>query len=147
MKQPLHDPSTGSVLCWNGEAWRINDLAVQGNDAEAVFALLSSTKDQNEALDVLRSVDGPFAFAYFDGDAKKLIYGRDRLGRRSLLVKGSEYDEGEFCLSSVADDPGAGWTEVQADGIYVMDLASRSRTTERCLWTEDEKMVSTKAFG
>ncbi|KAG6087278.1 hypothetical protein E4U15_008111 [Claviceps sp. LM218 group G6] len=126
-KQPLVDPSTGSVLCWNGEAWKIRGREVQGNDAEAVMALLSETSrspcavndDGASVLRVLRDIEGPFAFIYYDEAAKRLFYGRDRLGRRSLLVKAGD----PFLLASVADDCAAGgWTEVEADGVYVLQF-------------------------
>src|SRR5207237_791651 len=38
--QPLIDDATGSVLCWNGEAWRIENETIQGNDAELIFKSL-----------------------------------------------------------------------------------------------------------
>ncbi|KAK2016785.1 asparagine synthase [Colletotrichum eremochloae] len=126
-KQPFRDASSKSVLCWNGEAWKIAGAPVQGNDGEAIFSLLTaaSGRDANEnaVLDVLRSIKGPFAFVYFDAIASRIYYGRDRLGRRSLLLN---QDEG-LRLSSIAERTSPEWAEVEADGIYVLDLAEWSR--------------------
>ncbi|GAP91928.2 putative asparagine synthase [Rosellinia necatrix] len=129
-RQPLEEsPGTGSVLCWNGEAWRIHGQPVSGNDGEAVFSMLrsssSSSRDTREAhvIDVLRSIEGPFAFVYYDSAAGRLYYGRDRLGRRSLLIQRSaEMDS--IALSSVASVPTAGWEEVSTDGVWSIDLSA-----------------------
>ncbi|ROT41322.1 cytoplasm protein [Sodiomyces alkalinus F11] len=127
--QPFHDASTGSVLCWNGEAWKLAGQAVEGNDGEAVLArLLAAAADDDDddddaggeaVLDVLRCIEGPFAFIFFDKPSSRLFYGRDRLGRRSLLVN---RDDSGFVLSSVAETASPGWFEVEADGIYVVNL-------------------------
>ncbi|KAK1476679.1 asparagine synthase [Colletotrichum cuscutae] len=123
-QQPFRDASSGSALCWNGEAWKIAGESVQGNDGEAIFALLTavSSRDTEEdaVLNVLRRIEGPFAFVYFDATSSRLFYGRDRLGRRSLLLNG----EGGIRLSSIAESTSSSWAEVEADGIYVVDLAA-----------------------
>ena len=37
VRQPLEEQvDVGSVLCWNGEAWRIGGCPVSGNDGEAI---------------------------------------------------------------------------------------------------------------
>ncbi|KAL2758792.1 hypothetical protein ACRALDRAFT_1075222 [Sodiomyces alcalophilus JCM 7366] len=121
--QPFHDAATGSVLCWNGEAWKFAGQDVQGNDGEAVFARLlaaAGDADGEAVVEVLRCIDGPFAFIFFDKPSLRLFYGRDRLGRRSLLVN---RDSG-FVLSSVAETASPSWLEVEADAIYVLNLAS-----------------------
>ncbi|KAI1148330.1 asparagine synthase-domain-containing protein [Nemania diffusa] len=125
-RQPLEENAgTGSVLCWNGEAWRINGLPVCGNDGEAVFSMLqscaSSSTREAHVVDVLRSIEGPFAFVYYDSVASRVYYGRDRLGRRSLLIKRSS-EIGSLTLSSTASLPLAGWDEVGSDGIWSIDL-------------------------
>jgi asparagine synthetase B (glutamine-hydrolysing) len=125
-KQPFQDPQTGSVLCWNGEAWKIDGRTVQGNDGEAVFALLSDasgsgTGSGDAIFEALRSIEGPFAFVYFDAPLKTLYFGRDRLGRRSLLICHDD-TEGSLVISSVAETCEDKWKEVEADGVYSMAL-------------------------
>lgn len=130
-KQPFQDPQTGSVLCWNGEAWRINSQPVDGNDGEAIFALLreaskksSETGSRDPILDVFRSIQaitGPFAFVYFDRPSETIYFGRDRLGRRSLLICRDESD-GSFVLSSIAEACEEKWKEVDSDGVYSVVL-------------------------
>ncbi|CEI64268.1 Asparagine synthetase domain-containing protein C4F6.11c [Fusarium venenatum] len=141
-RQPFVDPVTESVLCWNGEAWALRGEPVQGNDGEAILALLAETsKGSGDVMGVLRDIEGPFAFIYLDKPAKRLYYGRDRLGRRSLLVK----DGLPFSLSSIAETPVDGWTEVEADGCYTLDLSADvfvGLVPERHDWTADTSLVS-----
>lgn len=145
-KQPLVDDKSGSVLCWNGEAWKLGGKLVEGNDGEAVLSLLtaasSSQGKEDSVLDALRSIDGPFAFIFLDKKAKRLYYGRDRLGRRSLLLKRGD----EFLLSSIAEAPAGGWSEVEADGCYTIQLreasSPRDLTPIRHDWDQDQALVS-----
>ena len=135
--QPLLDPNSGSVFCWNGEAWAIDDVPVTGNDSEKIFRLLrdglhqepSTGPDLSAALvAVISQVTGPYAFIYYDSRSQYLLYGRDCLGRRSLL-KGTN-DAGDIILSSIREIEGDWkWSEVDADGIYVMDLCPTDLTT------------------
>ncbi|KAG5985091.1 hypothetical protein E4U55_001595 [Claviceps digitariae] len=153
-KQPLVDQVTGSVLCWNGEAWKLRGREVQGNDGEAILSLLTEASrthavgdDGTSVLRVLREIEGPFAFIYYDKVARRLFYGRDRLGRRSLLVKAGD----PFVLASIADDCAAGdWAEVEADGVYVLQLPwaddSKRQLGEyapvRHDWVDDDSFIS-----
>lgn len=137
VRQPLRNPESGSLLCWNGEAWKIGNQAIQGNDAEAVFdvflnamnrlsgnaddALASSNDSLQSVVDTLCSITGPYAFVFYDAQHHRVFYGRDALGRRSLLVR--RYSKTSIILSSICDpkEPGE-WMEVEADGMYVLDL-------------------------
>ncbi|KAI1386900.1 asparagine synthase-domain-containing protein [Hypoxylon trugodes] len=138
-KQPL-ESITGSILCWNGEAWRINGQSISSkNDGEIILAKLNPTEvppadtrtEAREAhiLNILRELDGPFAFLYYDFRIKRLYFGRDRLGRRSLLVNQSE-DGNSISLSSIADVPATDWKEIEANGIYSLDLSTRVATSQ-----------------
>lgn len=126
-KQPLVHPTSQSVLCWNGEAWRLDGCRVEGNDGEAIFDRLSvpavSLSRRESVLSVFRSIEGPFAFVYYDDVSETLYFGRDRLGRRSLMIKTSA--TGELVLCSIAESQDPDWTEVEADGIYAIDMSGR----------------------
>lgn len=126
--QPFVDPSTQSSFCWNGEAWKIGAEPVEGNDGQAVFESLvgacsvqiTASKAIRETLKVLRGITGPFAFFFLDKVHSQIYFGRDRLGRRSLLFRIRD-DSIEF--ASVADSVDASWCEVEADGIYRIALS------------------------
>lgn len=136
-RQPFVDEKSGSVFCWNGEAWRIRDADVSGNDGEAIASLLHAAchcappAREGAIMKVLRSIDGPFAFVFFDRPSQRLYFGRDRLGRRSLLLR----QAGEcLVLSSIADSRDPEWREVEADGVYALELVGG-------VYAEEKEMV------
>lgn len=149
-KQPLIDEDTGSILCWNGEAWRIGDERLSVNDTDAVFELLvRRTREHvvNDAtkpvLEALRTIEGPFAFVFFDRLARRVYFGRDRLGRRSLLISSTD---GGLSLSSIAGTSSDEWSEVEADGCYYVSLDEindkEGWVAKKLAWTEQEDLVS-----
>ncbi|KAL2200758.1 asparagine synthase-domain-containing protein [Corynascus similis CBS 632.67] len=142
-RQPLlaEPAGSGSVLCWNGEAWRLGGERVRGNDGEAILARLMMTAGAAGAgpggervdavLDVLRDIEGPFAFVFYDAVAGTVFFGRDRLGRQSLLL--APTSDGGLELCSIAGAADQGWQEVEADGVYVLTLGKEARP-ERHDW-------------
>lgn len=132
--QPFLDAKTGSLLCWNGEAWKIGPNVVTGNDGQAVFsALLGAVERQSNAseaiaavLQVLNSISGPFAFVFLDRTNEQIFFGRDRLGRRSLL---SCTDINSVEFASTADPSRGTWQEVEADAVYLLSLNHESLNT------------------
>jgi asparagine synthetase B (glutamine-hydrolysing) len=133
VEQPLRDAEISSIFCWNGEAWSIGGEVVTDNDSQIVFEKLrsaSSGVDSSEAsiqavITLLASIRGPYAFVFYDAPRKLLYYGRDCLGRRSLLRKATI--DGSLILSSVCDNAnGESWAEVEADGIYLLDICHLS---------------------
>ena len=129
--QPFLDPQSGSILSWNGEAWAIGSPPVVGNDGQVVFDLLLRALTTQAVLDVFRSISGPFAFVFFCKPQNKLYFGRDRLGRRSLLYNVSN---GVISLSSIAGRDCAAWVEVDATAVHELALEDQ-RPLES--WTHD----------
>lgn len=140
IQQPLRDVANNTILCWNGEAWRIKGNAVHGNDTKVIFDALcdasaircvTSPKDSEKILqaqlDVLSSCSGPYAFIFYDLHSRRILFGRDALGRRSLLFRQNEQG---FSLSSVClDSTSGGWKEVEANGVYVLDIGGRRHSS------------------
>lgn len=125
--QPLIDPVTQSVLCWNGEAWKIAGELVSGNDTERVFHMfLQAVKsDYNDAslklAEAAATISGPFAFVFYDAVNARLFFSRDCLGRRSLL-QGFEED-GSLKICSLCDGSSSTlFEEVGFAGIYMINL-------------------------
>lgn len=124
-----HDDS--SFLCWNGEAWKIDSHPVSGNDSEAVFSLFSRAvrnATSQHAFEpavmtrALAAITGPYAFAYYHDTANRLYFGRDPLGRRSLMFR---FDQsGNFFLATISDATEPGWQELDANGVYSIDLTA-----------------------
>ena len=141
--QPLVDPSSKSVFSWNGEAWKVSNELVRGNDAQHMFELfldavtppVTSTEPISSCLalesrqqtlaklvKVISSISGPFSFVFYDGFGSRLFYGRDCLGRRSLL---SGWDNmGNFKISSICDGTSLKhFEEVETDGLHMINIA------------------------
>ncbi|KAI6865769.1 hypothetical protein KC343_g5660 [Hortaea werneckii] len=142
-----------STLCWNGEAWEISGQRPDGNDTELISDLIRTALTDEIASDAgsrteavshiateiankLSTVAGPYAFVAYDPDLGILCFGRDFLGRRSLLTRVT--DDGDFLLSSISDSPeSSGWSEVEADGVYCVDL---QRTADSGLTGDETRL-------
>lgn len=143
--QPLVDETSGSIFCWNGEGWKFHNEPITGNDTQSIFrALIRSSEstppgpeDSSQGRETslltlyntLSAVSGPFSFVFYDAIFQRVLYGRDQLGRRSLLCYGTSPQE--FIISSVCNGPLTGpWTEVEADGMYVLNIGGSISLTE-----------------
>ncbi|KAK3113521.1 hypothetical protein LTR53_009127, partial [Teratosphaeriaceae sp. CCFEE 6253] len=142
VEQPYRSGALGSILCWNGEAWKIaGQPPILDNDTAAVSQLLDGVElSPNEQVcrseavagyaakmaKTLSQIAGPYALVYYDPANRILFFGRDFLGRRSLLTRVTA--DGELQISSVAaaEDTGRAivWSEVEADGLHYVDLMS-----------------------
>ena len=134
---------------WNGEAWRFRgEMVGEGNDTRIVFKALMGALagigigvgDAGErsriVKDVLGGVTGPFAFVFYAGVGGRVLYGRDAVGRRSLMR--SWMGDGEVWVASVSDGVvERGWEEVQTGGIYELDLKAAGTGMENFMpWGE-----------
>ncbi|CAK4033994.1 Asparagine synthetase domain-containing [Lecanosticta acicola] len=145
VSQPYQQRGSNSFLCWNGEAWGIAGEKPTGNDTAAVFDALQNAvsipvppmdaREEGSLVtqtlsQALSQVAGPYALVFYDELRSRVYFGRDSLGRRSLLWRVST--NGDLIFSSITDGtPGQGWTEVDADAIYSIDLSARSYARDR----------------
>ena len=135
--QPFQDSASGCMLCWNGEAWAINSIPIVGNDGISIFEMLQKASSSGlslaestaATLKVLRSISGPFAFVFLDQNHGLLYFGRDCLGRRSLLLK-HDANLSLLEISSCVDNLDSHWEEVEADGIHQISLNLKSHFEE-----------------
>ena len=98
--QPLRSASGDLVLLWNGEIFAGLAVPPGENDGVCLLAALEAATPSEEALfGVLGRLRGPFAFVLLHRPSARLFFGRDSLGRRSLLVGRSP--GGHLHLSSV----------------------------------------------
>ncbi|KAK6810559.1 hypothetical protein RU639_013625 [Aspergillus parasiticus] len=135
--QPLVDTTSESVLCWNGDAWKIAGEPIRGNDTQLIFNLLlqaakpsynsesSNALDNGSAVqrvvDVISRISGPFSFVFYDAVNAKLYFSRDCLGRRSLL-QGID-DTGAFKICSLCDGTSSThFDEVGTTGVHMIDF-------------------------
>lgn len=146
-RQPLVDPESNSVFCWNGEAWKVAGKPVEDNDTEVIFkrfleaAKLSSASERPNTTDrrnathrlanVISNISGPFSFVFYDAVNSKLFFSRDCLGRRSLL-QGFD-DTGSLKICSLCDGTSSThFEEVDTNGVHMIDLISDGASINTC---------------
>ena len=147
IRQPLEDLEfqSDSFLSWNGEAWRFDGKSIRGSDVDVIFRhLLTSAntcKDNvnsdatsresafQAVLATINKIAGPYAFVFYDAMNRRVFYGRDALGRRSLLIRRSSNSSIEL-VSVCGDRYGEGWVEVENDGLNVLDLGVTASTRQ-----------------
>ncbi|MFO1418918.1 MAG: asparagine synthase (glutamine-hydrolyzing) [Methylotetracoccus sp.] len=88
-QQPIRDPGRRLAVVANGEIYNFVELREDLERAGCGFATHSDSETilQAYALDPQRFIDrlhGMFAFALYDGERRRLILGRDRLGIKPL---------------------------------------------------------------
>lgn len=95
------------------------------NDTAVVSQQLSSCNSPSEILSLLSTIRGPWGFVYYQKAGDYLWFGRDFLGRRSLLWK-FDAEVNALTLTSVAAHSSgpvqSAWQEVPAVGVYRIDL-------------------------
>jgi len=137
--QPLV-AADGSVLLFNGEIFG-GSLAVDEGANDGAVLLAALVDDGNADVPTTMSrIRGPWAFAFWQPEAQRLWYGRDVMGRRSLLWRGGKHRSDPFVLASSLPDSAdlpTGWAEVPP-GIFSHRVASGPvAQCERHAWTED----------
>lgn len=72
-------------------------------------------------MSVLRKIEGPYCLVYYQKSSNMLYFGRDIIGRHSLLLK-VDNKSNSLTLASVANKKIREIVEVPAIGIFVMNL-------------------------
>lgn len=73
------------------------------NDGMKLLQELCKVESDEQVMTVLGSLEGPYAFVFYHAGSQSLYFGRDPLGRRSLLVHWPTLRRPYFVLSSVSD--------------------------------------------
>ncbi|CAG8556054.1 16502_t:CDS:10 [Dentiscutata erythropus] len=137
IKQPLIDDDQ-NILLWNGEIFDGLEVPFGENDTICLSTALKDSKnisneinDNNGVVKVLQMIEGPYSIIYWQGSKRKLWFGRDCLGRRSLLWHIPSDERDSFLLTSVGCkvphrpehfEAVSYFQEVPADGIYCLDI-------------------------
>ncbi|KAF9111717.1 Asparagine synthetase domain-containing protein 1 [Mortierella sp. AM989] len=150
-RQP-HISKSGNVLIWNGEIFDGIFVGNHQNDGQILMDQLEAISEQDNEehtklfLGVMAKIEGPYAFVYYHASSLKIYFGRDCLGRRSLLwhKRNKEETEGKsldlpFILTSVGYSSFRSdllaLDEVPADGIYGLRLGSEGKKSlDRYPW-------------
>ncbi|BES98551.1 asparagine synthetase [Nesidiocoris tenuis] len=84
-EQPIVAES-GSFLLWNGDSYS-NEPTGETSDSEMILTLF---EERGSPLNVLPSIRGPYSFVYYDSKTRSIWFGRDPIGRCSLLMHKTE---------------------------------------------------------
>lgn len=89
---PLASVDGCTILSFNGEIYDYLDVRRDLEDAGVVFRTRTDTEVLLEGLrrkgyDILERLDGVWAFAYYDCDARRLLLSRDLMGERHLFYR------------------------------------------------------------
>lgn len=147
--QPVTDERQ-NTLAWNGQLYDCNEH----NDTLYLLNKLSDTVCEQDVYRVLSELKGPFSFVYFNTAQQKLYFGRDVLGRRSLLYIYNEQTK-MMALSSVACDlvpafPNYDWRSISTFGIFCYDLSTHNISSKSWsdIYQQNEKkwVLSPRTF-
>lgn len=139
--QPLEDSE--SIFIYNGDIFNGFDEATQNNVGDTkLFHNFLKENIKNDTLDELYKVNGPYAFIYLDKPKKKLYFGRDIFGRRSLLL-GKNKEGDTLILTSVAKRKTEfDFIEVPSVGTFCYDI-EKNRFEVYC-WQHKNKNYFSK---
>lgn len=118
--QPIETENT--LLLFNGEIYWHPKFSTQGTECDSLWLGKEIERlgwDIDDILELLSEIRGEFTFILFNKCNNEIILGRDRLGRRSLLISASSES---LCLVSVGAN--SNLIELPADGIYHINLNS-----------------------
>ncbi|KAG0150251.1 hypothetical protein CROQUDRAFT_652686 [Cronartium quercuum f. sp. fusiforme G11] len=122
--QPIRAPS-GSVFLWNGEVFGGLPIDESMNDGERLFQELESRAIGDSVSEVLKVIEGPYAFIYYDAARYQLWFGRDPLGRRSLMLAKPDMVDDTIIIASHFNGQEL-WptSEVMAESLFLVELST-----------------------
>eukprot|EP00210_Caulerpa_lentillifera_P000469 g452.t1 len=115
---PLIDKE-GNVLLYNGELYGGIDVQLDENDGEKLLNKLSMVHSDRDLVDIFVQLLGPWSLIYWKKDGKELWFGRDCLGRRSLLTTHLKDQIILSSVSSIDKNHCPNWSEV-SPALYKM---------------------------
>lgn len=141
-EQPVTDED-GNVLLFNGQIYQYSGQTIEKHQSDTTYLSkkLSQCKSPCEILETFTEIDGPFAFIYWHHRFRKLFYGRDLFGRKSLCLLRSHKSH-PIIISSVVDErlesQDHKWYEVSCDALHCVDFSNRDFPEELIIpWNLD----------
>ncbi|KAF9229524.1 hypothetical protein BS17DRAFT_26002 [Gyrodon lividus] len=139
----------GDVLCWNGEVFQGLDIGSTENDGVKVFERFRFARTLHSIQRLLGSIEGPYAFVFYQASSNRLYFARDPLGRRSLLIHKPTLANPFFLLASVTagDDPTYEFEELSPEGIFTLDLTALCKSDNFVTNCQDTLIVIPRTNG
>ncbi|KAL5276856.1 ASNSD1 family protein [Megaselia abdita] len=110
--QPLENDQY--IFLLNGDIFNA-DKDESISDLNWLLERFSSCESDQELLEVFKVIEGPYSFILYNKTTEDVFFGRDSLGRNSLLLQKS--DE-EIVISSTLDQSTSSCIEIPPLGIY-----------------------------
>jgi len=111
----------GNVFCWNGEVFEGLEIPDNANDGEILFSALNALSDPADICSYMATIEGPYAFVFYHRKTQRLMFGRDPLGRRSLLIHIPTVINPYLLISSTSAGKG-GYTFQEVDPGHIYSL-------------------------
>ncbi|XP_065332212.1 asparagine synthetase domain-containing protein 1 [Cloeon dipterum] len=129
--QPATDEE-GNLLLWNGDVFGGPTIPPATSDTTFLSQSLQSTQgSQKDIVNILSSVEGPWSFVYWNRATKELWFGRDPLGRHSLLWNAK--CSSNLVLSSIGHRL-TEFEEVPAIGIFLAKFSEEAYSVTLFPW-------------
>ncbi|CBY12747.1 unnamed protein product [Oikopleura dioica] len=125
------------IFLWNGEVYDHPKFEPEKHeDTNWFFENIAChmTGENQAGIEIMKEIRGEFAFCSIDRRSGEIYFGRDRLGRRSLLLYA--YDDQLILTSSSS---GYHFIELPADGFYKLNL-QRMNKLERIAFQAKTKV-------
>lgn len=135
--QPIQDEN--SVFCYNGDVFSgfNDDSQKTKGDTKLFHQFVKNHLSSNTLVSSLSQLHGPYAFVFFDKISKRLYFGRDVFGRRSLLL-GQDEEGDTLVVTSVGKIHSEfKFIEVPSVGIFCYDTVKRKFEVE--FWQHKNK--------
>lgn len=120
--QPLVNKLEDNLLLWNGDVFGGLDILQNDCDTNVLSGKLSDSSTQ--VPKVISSLQGPFAFVFYESKNQMLWFGRDYFGRHSLLVHKTKDCLILTSVVGMQSTKDFNFVEVPAAGVYQMNLSS-----------------------
>lgn len=123
VKQPIEN--TSSVFLYNGDVFGGTVISSERRQTYGdTVCFLDALTDSQSISCTLENIQGPYAFIYLDKLNGKLYFGRDKYGRRSLLIG---KDNNNVILTSVSKrGTDLSFIELPAIGTFCYDIKTKS---------------------
>ncbi|KXN73002.1 hypothetical protein CONCODRAFT_15808 [Conidiobolus coronatus NRRL 28638] len=125
--QPMSNDE-GDWMAFNGEIFGGINISIDQNDTKIIFQKLASCSNSDDIINLLSGVEGPYSILYYKKSHKRLYFGRDPMGRRSMLIHYPTEKLPHFIISSLAirNPETEDWKEVDPNTLYYLDMDEES---------------------
>lgn len=152
-QQPLIDNS-GNILLWNGDIFSYYNQADSNKteiipkdkgDTKFLLEKLQNTDSSEEVCSILEAIHGPWSLIYYKKDLNKIIIGRDRFGRHSLLWNhhnGESFNKSQLILTSTAFEELGNLLEIPASSLFEISFLNGPDPAIRALSSRKSYVIN-----